>query len=862
MSRGEVCSPFTISPASGTNRDKMNVGRILHKQRGDRMGAGLRETGAGVIGDVPWGSHFCQFYRTQEDLMDMLVPYLKAGLKNNEFFLWVARGTVGEREAQQAVRKSLPRFEKYFGRGQIEIIPHTEWFLKGGRFHPERVRKALMEKHDRALDRGYEGLRIAGDLSWLKRGDWRKFVDYEEVFHHAAAEYRIITLCLYPLDRCGTFEIIDILQNHRFALLKRKGKWERIESSDQKKAEKRIFLQSSLLDQVPSAVMATNTEGKVIFWNKFAEKLFQRKEEEVLGKNISQILSLQIVTTFKRSSYWEGELIGEKKDGGLFPMFLTNTILRDPKGKVAGMVLAANDITGQKEAEDLVRQSERKYRALFEESKDVIFITSPAGRFIDINPAGVELLGYASKEDLFQADIVKDLYVHPEKRKEIEQVLADQGFIQDFELELKRKNGEKLVVLETATAVRDEQGAVVAYRGILRNVTDLKKLEAQLLQSKKMEAVGFLVGGVAHDFNNMLMVILGNAEIGLRSMEPSHSLYDAFLKIREGAQRAADLTQQLLAFSRRQMIQPKVINVADLIVNLSKMLCRLMGEDIELRIELEPGLGNVVADQRSIEQVLINLTANARKAMPRGGTLSIQAKKVNLGETLCRSYPDATPGDYVEISVIDTGIGMDEETLERVFDPFLTKGEGEKGLELAAVYGIVKQHRGHIIVSSQLGMGARFNIYLPLSTDPAVHELLGTAGKTFPRGNETILIAEDEKEVRKLFKTFLEGLGYTVLSVANGEEAVQTFAGRRDHIDLVILDAVMPKHSGPKVYEQMRVLSPNLPCLFITGYSEEILRRYFDGDLEVPVLRKPITFHELGKMVREILDQKKEALKQ
>ncbi|HUL30293.1 MAG TPA: MEDS domain-containing protein [Thermodesulfobacteriota bacterium] len=821
------------------------------------MGPVLRETGTGVTGDVPWGSHFCQFYRSQREMMELLVPYLRAGLRNNELFLWVTKGTLGAKQAYQAAKKSLPRFEQYLRKGQVEIIPHTEWFFKKKKFHPRGARKALTGKHDFALERGYKGLRVASDLAWLKRGDWGRFVDYEEIFGHADSECRIITLCLYPLDGCGTFEIMDLLRNHRFALIKRGGRWERIESSDQKEAEKKIFLQTSLLDQTRSAVMATNIEGKVVFWNKFAERLFQRKEEEVLGKNVSAILSPHRVTTFKQSSYWEGELIGERKDGSLFPMFLTNTILRDPRGKVAGMVLAANDMTKQKEAESLLRQSEEKYRALFEESKDAIFIFSPEGRFVDMNPAGVELLGYASKEDLFQTDILKDLYVRPEKKKEIEQVLADQGFVQDVELELKKKSGEGLVVLETATAVRDEHGVMVAYRGILRNVTDVKKLEAQLLQSKKMEAVGFLVGGVAHDFNNTLMVILGNIEIGLKKMESSHSLYDVFLKIREGARKAADLTQQLLAFSRQQMLQPRAINVADLINNLSKRLQRLVGDDVELKVESEPGSGPVVADAGSIEQALIYLTVHGRKAMPQGGTLSLQARNVHLNETFCRCYPDVTPGDYAEISVVDTGMGMDEETLNRVFDPFLAKGEGEKGLELAAVYGMVRQNGGHIIVSSQLGVGSRFHIYLPLRTDPAAHELSGKAGKTFPRGKETILIAEDEREVRELFETFLGGLGYNILSVADGEEAIQAFAARREQIDLVILDAMMPKCSGPKVYEQMQALSPGLPCLFVTGYSEEILKKYFNGDLEVPVLRKPTTFQELGKKVREVLDHKR-----
>ncbi len=619
--------------------------------------------------------------------------------------------------------------------------------------------------------------------------------------------------------------------------------------------EKELFFQASLLDQVRNAVIATDLNRRIIYWNAYAERLFHWRRNEILGKRITEVIAERNLTTLKQSGYWEGESFGKRKDGSTFPIHLTNSIFRDEKGKVKGMVFVANDLTERKRAEELLRKSEEKYRTLFEESTDAIFVTTQEGRYVDINEATVKLLGYDSKEELLNIDIAREIYLDPEERLRVKNLLDSNGIVKDLELTLKKKNGEKINVLLTARTIYNDQGEVSGYQGIVRDVTEQKALEAQLILSQKMEAIGILAGGIAHDFNNLLMVIQGNVELGLMHLDPSHPVYDSLRKIEEGAQKASGLTRQLLAFGRRQMLHPKVLNVSEIIGNLSQMLSRLIGEDIELRVELKPGLRPIFADPSAIDQVLMNLIVNARDAMPRGGRLTLQAFNVTLDEPFCHQHPLVTPGQYIKISVIDTGMGMDEVTQSRIFEPFFTTREKGSGLGLAVVYGIVKQHQGHIFVSSQPGKGTRFDLYFPAYQDIVLQEAMEMMEGEIPRGTETLLVAEDEPEIRELLKLLLEKLGYQVLTACDGEEALETFSTHRDQIDMVVLDAVMPKLNGPQVYEHIASVSPDLPCLFLSGYSEEIVQRYFDQSLNIPILNKPVTLRDLGKTVREILDR-------
>ena len=398
-------------------------------------------------------------------------------------------------------------------------------------------------------------------------------------------------------------------------------------------------------------------------------------------------------------------------------------------------------------------------------------------------------------------------------------------------------------------------GAVVTFS----DITERKHLEQQLRQAQKMEAIGQLAGGIAHDFNNMLTVISGYSELVLATLPPGDPQRGNIEQIKQAGERAAALTRQLLAFSRRQVLEPKVLDLNAVATNMDKMLQRLIGENIALVTVLKPGLGRVKADPGQVEQVIMNLAVNARDAMPRGGKLTIETADVELDEAYARNHITVKPGPYVMLAVSDTGCGMDAQTQTRVFEPFFTtkeKGKGT-GLGLSTVYGIVKQSGGYIWVYSEVGRGTTCKIYLP-----RVEEALGTSQPgAFPasvlRGSETVLLAEDEEVVRSLASRVLRENGYTVLEASNGEEALQLCAQQRGTIRLVMTDVVMTGMSGRELAERLHVAHPEMTVLFTSGYTDEAVVRHGILDTGVAFLQKPFTPDALLHKVREVLDAKR-----
>ncbi|MCM2357709.1 MAG: PAS domain S-box protein [Geobacteraceae bacterium] len=512
------------------------------------------------------------------------------------------------------------------------------------------------------------------------------------------------------------------------------------------------------------------------------------------------------------------------------------------------------EITEREMADEALRTSEQKFRTLFEESKDVIYIMSPDGGLTDVNPAGVELFGF-SKEELLSLDI-RDLYCEPADRERFRQALFADGYVRDFEVCMRRKGGELTHVLNTATVIRTEQGEIAGYRGIIHDITQRKRLELQLLQAQKMESIGMLAGGVAHDFNNLLTAISGYSQIIQDQFaDRDETLAMCVEQVLAATGRAVELTRNLLAFSRKQVINPQPVDVNDIVITLSKLLARMIGEDIELGTTLAGRNLTVLADKGQIDQVLINLATNARDAMPNGGKLHIRTEQVVLDGEAAQQYDLARGGAHALISVTDSGQGMDRETMARIFEPFYTTKETGKGtgLGLAIIYGIVKQHNGSITVTSSPGDGTTFAIHLPLIEVAAC-----AAEEREPaapaRGTETLLLAEDDPMVRKYMKQILEMAGYTVLLARNGEEAVEQYRDNRDRIALVVCDVVMPKKNGKEVYDEIRAMSPEARVLFVSGYNDEII--HTKGILleEIEFLVKPVNRQQLLAKLREMLD--------
>ncbi len=529
------------------------------------------------------------------------------------------------------------------------------------------------------------------------------------------------------------------------------------------------------------------------------------------------------------------------------------------KGDLARLVPAIErelrEAAGRRErrlAEERLRVSEARYASLFENASDAIAVADAAWTVIDVNPACCELFGYRREELI--GTRVGDIGVPPEGREALSAMLRSlqESGVLKVETAVLRRDGSRRTVEVNAKRV-----APGLYMSVMRDITEQRALERQLLQAQKMESIGTLAGGIAHDFNNILTGIAGFADLALMRLSSAHPIWHDLQEIKRQAERATTLTRQLLAFSRRQILEPKHVDLNQIVSETEAFLRRVIGEHIELKVVTAPKLATVYVDPAQVEQVLMNLCVNARDAMPQGGQLLIETRNVRLDEGYCRSHAWARPGDYVQITVTDNGVGMDEKTLQHIFEPFFTTKEPGKGtgLGLATVYGIVRQHDGLIHVYSEPGRGTTFKVYF--RTVEAAPERIVRAEAAMPRGGrETILVAEDDPTVRALITRVLESQGYTVLAAADGEEALQRFEAAADRIEMVILDAVMPRLGGRELYEALRARKPVLRFLFISGYSANSIHERFILEAGLEFLHKPFSPVELARRVREALDRR------
>jgi two-component system cell cycle sensor histidine kinase/response regulator CckA len=521
---------------------------------------------------------------------------------------------------------------------------------------------------------------------------------------------------------------------------------------------------------------------------------------------------------------------------------------------VRGSIL---DITERTRAEAALRQSEARYRGLVNNATYGIYWVDPQSNLLFVNPALVHMLGYESAEELLAVGNTRALYVDPSAR---DRILAEYLTNERVEstVEWKRKDGKTITVRVNGRRAQDPLHGNECIEVIVQDVTERMVLEKQLRESQKFEAIGQLAGGIAHDFNNMIGAIMGWADIGADETEPDSRLHRHFEKVRHQAQRAAALTRQLLAFARRQILEPRDMDLNLSVIETLSLLEKVIGSNIEIKANLAPDLAVVRADPTQVDQVLMNLCINARDAMPEGGSLVIDSRNVSFDEKFCAVRPLARPGQYAMLAVSDTGTGMDEATLSRIFEPFFTTKELGKGtgLGLATVYGIVQQHGGFLDVESTVGAGSTFRVYLPVSTAPRTRREKNEDLSELRGGSETILIAEDHEGLRHLALEVLTNLGYRVLVAGDGEQALQEFDSHQGQIQLAILDVMLPKLSGPEVYARLSASKPNLPVIFATGYSTDLAILHQALARGLPVLHKPYMPRALARKVREVLDQR------
>jgi PAS domain S-box-containing protein len=630
----------------------------------------------------------------------------------------------------------------------------------------------------------------------------------------------------------------------------------------------------SVVERMAEGLIITDLESRIVYANPSVEEIFGWRPEELLGRVSWEVLVApeeQAAMADRIPRRREGEreryqVRSRRRDGSVGWIEVAAAPFRDASGEVVGTLGAVTDVTERFRAEQALEAQREYLRAVIDSLPSALFAKDQEGRFTLVNRACAALYGRTPEEMLRG----RDADVNPDAGQVAAFLEADR--------EVFRSGGRPLVVEEPVTLTTTGEtrwyqtrkvglfppdGGPLQVLGIATDITDRRRAEEalaesqrQLLQSQKMEAVGRLAGGIAHDFNNMLMAIGGHAEL-LRTDPglPETSRWQAE-EIGKAATRAAGLTRQLLAFSRKQVLQPRPLSVNTVVSDLEEMLRRLLGEDVRLRTALDSGVGVVRADPGQLEQVLVNLAANARDAMPGGGTLTVATANVLLEAEFAGLDEDVAPGPYVMLAVTDTGTGMDEEVQQRIFEPFFTTKEQGKGtgLGLSTVYGIVRQSGGHVTVRSEPGVGTTFSVYLPREDAPRGPAQGQAPGAARRGGTETILLAEDDEVVRRLLKMFLDRQGYTVLDAADGAEALRRAGEHPGRIDLLLTDVTMPGMSGRELAARFRECWTETPVIYMSGYTDDAVIHHDLLDPGSEFIQKPVAPDLLAHRIRSVLD--------
>ena len=621
-------------------------------------------------------------------------------------------------------------------------------------------------------------------------------------------------------------------------------------------------LLEAVIEGTNDAVFVKDRDGRYLMVNSAAAALVGRNVDDVIGKSCGEFFSPETMTQIlerDRLVLQEGKSFTFEErimtaSGAALVCLTTRGPFRDAQGKVAGSFGVSRDITNRKRMEENLRVQKLFLEQLIQNAPEAIAITDPDYTVREINVEFTRVFGYTAVEA--RGRNLSSLIVPSEKEAESQSLMGSTNRPANTVLETtrRRKDGSRVDVsiLVSPVIVGNELDAVYC---IYRDISDVKTTEEQLRQSQKMEAIGRLAGGLAHDLNNLLTVITGYSEMQLAGIEASDPNRAHAAQIMQAAERATSLTQQLLAFSRRQVLQPKAINLNSVVSSLEDLLRRLIGENIEVVFTPSQDLGTVRADPGQLEQVIMNLAINARDAMPKGGKLMLQTSNTEVDEAYARHHVGVVPGSYVLLTVSDTGVGMDEDTVGHIFEPFFTtKGLGKgTGLGLSTVYGIVQQSEGHIFVYSEPGRGTSFKIYLPRVDEPAERSSSGQGKSQKSVGRETILLVEDDPQVRDLTHSLLEGCGYTVLATDTMPGVEKHCREFRGAIHLLLTDLVMPGMTGKEVAVVVSRLRPGIRVLFMSGYTDDVIDMHGGLGPETFFLQKPFTSAALAEKVRQAL---------
>ncbi len=625
--------------------------------------------------------------------------------------------------------------------------------------------------------------------------------------------------------------------------------------SERQRADQELRQLKAAIASSLNGIATADLDGRLTYVNQaFLDLWGYRTAAEVLGRNATDFwlsgerASAVVHAILKRGSD-SGEMIAVRLDGSQRQLQYNANIFPDARGRPAGLLASFLDITEQKRALEDLRLRDQAIAT----SLNGIVITDPAARIQYANPAFARLWGYDASEQVIGRPATD--FVEASTVSGIVRTLLTAGVWQG-EIEARRMDDVAIHLLVSANVVRERDGTIMHLMASIADITEAKRLQLQLTQSQKMQSVGRLAGGVAHDFNNLLTVMKGYVELARHDVAPGSSVADDLEAVNRAVDSAAGLTQQLLTFSRKQIIHPRVLNLNDSVTRMVGMLGRVLGEDIELRLVTAGDLGLVRFDQNQSEQILVNLAVNARDAMPDGGRLTIETANVVLDADYARTHPDAAPGSYVMLAVSDTGTGMTADVQSHLFEPFFTTKEAGRGtgLGLAMVYGAVTQNGGRIEVYSEVGHGTTFRIYLPRVSEAAT-PVETRERSPLPGGGETIVVVEDDDAIRALTMRLLKGLGYNTHAYRSGVEALRALETMQAPIDLVVTDVIMPEMKGSELAQRLRQLRPGLRVLFASGYSEDVIAHHGVLDPGVDFLQKPYSIEGLARRVREALDR-------
>jgi len=631
-----------------------------------------------------------------------------------------------------------------------------------------------------------------------------------------------------------------------------------------------------ILENANSIILRMDKSGVITYFNDYAAQFLGFSPGEIIGRNVVGTIVPPIDSAGKDLAamildigvhpehYKRNENENIRKDGTRVWVAWTNTPVLYDHGQCVEVLAIGNDITERKRVEEALRKSEELLGKAFHTNQDAININRLAdGMYVLINEGLTRMLGYTEGEIVGRTSIELNIWKNLEDRQRLLTELGKSGDVKNFEARFRKKDGNFIYGLMSTSRITLD--GVPHILNVTKDITDRRqaeedkaKLEGQLQQAQKMESVGRLAGGVAHDFNNMLGVILGHTEMALAQTDPAHPLHADLVEIHKAASRSADLTRQLLGFARKQTVAPKVLDLNMTVTGMLKMLRRLIGEDIHLNWLPFADLWPVKVDPSQIDQILANLCVNARDAISGVGKMTIETENRTLDEDYCALHAGFVPGNYVILAVSDDGCGMNKETLSHLFEPFFTtKGMGKgTGLGLATVYGIVKQNNGFINVYSEPDQGTTFKIYLPRHAGKTGQ--LQTKGPAVParRGRETILLAEDEPAILELTTMMLERQGYTVLAASTPGEAIRLAGEYAGEIHLLMTDVVMPEMNGRDLAKNLLSLYPHLRRLFMSGYTADVIAHHGVLDEGVYFIQKPFSIKGLAAKVREALDQK------